>query len=447
MSAVKQKPALANSSLSAAPVSLPVTDRIAVAPMSIVDRYIFVSSLNAYYDLQAHILLCASALNTKYGATSFVKEKGKSCRCAYWLSQQNNATIVDELGWIPCRYDEERPIIIDGAAKLVNTWKGFAITPSEGDVQPWLDHVEHLFPDPVERKNFIDRLAFDVQYPDRKCNWHTVILGVRGAGKDAVLIPLFTMFGAAGSTIGNKDIKSDFDDGFAKTKVVCISEVNGMSGDAMEELKRKATSGSTAFIMLNPKKEKKVKQANLWSLYPITNHNNAMHLAPDERRFYVLEALTAMTVEQKSAYFDGWLNNQGAAHLFHYLLNRDLSSFDPDTLPGHTPAFYKMVSATTSEHEKLLQDWADEGSHGFSSGAVKVSDLRRALLDARTEVSTDEIIDWLASRGFEKYPKQIQKKLDGETKRKSRGYCLNADLLALSSADLYEAIDDIEKAA
>lgn len=410
----------------------------------VIDRYVFVKTANIYYDLQTHVTLVSGALNFTHGAEEFYDDNGDLLPCSSWLRKQPNKLIVDDFGWMPCRYDKPITIIPDKAATLVNTWKGFAITPIKGNVQPWLDHVTHLFPDETERNNFIDRLAYDIQHPDKKCNWHIVILGVRGAGKDAVLSPLFTIFGEAGATIGNKDAKGDYDDGYTQTKLVCLSEVNNMDGDAMEDLKRKATSGSTAFFILNPKGRKKIKQANLWSLYLITNHKNALQLAPDERRFYVLEASVAMTGDQKSAYFQDWLDRQGAPYLFQYLLDRDLSNFDPNTLPSHTPTFNKMVSATEKDYEKILQEWLDDGLHGFNEGAVLANDLRSVLKAENVRVKMQEVEDWLMNKGYTKYPAQIQKRVNGVRKIKSRSYRLNSALLTMSAVKLYDYIDSIE---
>jgi hypothetical protein len=54
-----------------------------------------------------------------------------------------------------------------------------------------------------------------------------------------------------------------------------------------------------------------------------------------ERRYLVLEP--SPDLAQDKDYFDryfAWLNNNGAAHLMHYLLNLDIRDFDPRKAPS-----------------------------------------------------------------------------------------------------------------
>ena len=413
----------------------------------VVDRYIFVTTSNKYYDTITRTELTDKAMNVKYGHREF-GGRGNP-RPVTWLVRQNNLRKVERVGWMPSPYGKEREnqIIIDGPRSMVNSWEGFAITPAEGDVQPWLDHVAHLMGDVEYQKNFIDRLAFDVQHPDKKCNWTPALFGTYGAGKDAVFDPIMTIFGSASKLIGSNSVKSSFDDGFIGAKIVVISEIKGLGGDALEELKRSTASGASKWIELDPKGRSPVRQVNVVSVYIITNHPDALKLDKNERRFYVNHCKVAMNEDQKKAYFTHWLErDNGAARLMHFLLNRDLSGFNPNKLPRHTSGFLTMVDSTQRDYEALLNDWLDLEKFEFAYQVVHPRHIQMRLSEQAGGVKADtsQIKTWLINNGFNQCEKRIRQR-GGERNFKSRGYFVSGDFADLDPGEMYDEISRIEE--
>jgi sugar phosphate isomerase/epimerase len=71
-----------------------------------------------------------------------------------------------------------------------NRWRDARPAVASGaDASPWLDHVERMIPDDVERKHVLDVMAFKVQHPNIKIN-HAVLHGgyvANAAERDSVL--------------------------------------------------------------------------------------------------------------------------------------------------------------------------------------------------------------------------------------------------------------------
>ena len=418
----------------------------AVASSSLLDRYVYMRAFDVFYDLDKLTPISRSGVNTVHGSEVFNARTGQRCKAATWMEQQYKLQVGDGYTWLPAPYTEPVQEMVDhGGQRLVNTWRGFQLTPAAGDVSMWLDLVEHLIPGTEDREVYLDRMAFDVQYPHIKCSWHVVMLGVHGAGKECVLAPLFSMFGNAAITLGNEDIKGGWDDGFVGRKVIVVSEVRGLGGDAMEKMKRKAASASNALALLNPKGEKQIEHPNLWSFFFITNYRDAMHLHVNERRWFCVEAKNKMPEDMIARYFP-WAEQPGSYEaVIAYLMGRDLSEFSVASVPYRTTTFYDMCDIAKHDHEQLLSQWMDDGTNGFNYGIVMPSTLRDKLSAHKVRASLAYIKQWLRDNDYTPYPSQIQRKMpDGLVQSKSRSYHISAAMRGKEKHEIFDVIDDIE---
>ena len=95
-----------------------------------------------------------------------------------------------------------------------------------------------------------------------------------------------------------------------------------------------------------------------------TNHKtDGVYLPTDDRRTYV--AWSPRTKEEFAAgYFTGfwhWLRYEGGAgHVAAYLMQRDLSAFDPHAPPRQTAAFLDIVHAGHAPEDTDLDNALDE---------------------------------------------------------------------------------------
>ena len=90
-----------------------------------------------------------------------------------------------------------------------------------------------------------------------------------------------------------------------------------------------------------------------------------------------------------------WYDNGGCQVVAHYLLNLDLSAFDPKAPPPQTNAFFEIVNASRSPEDAELADALDahctsQGLHAWPA-AVTIADIVAVS-------SQSDFIDYLKDR-------------------------------------------------
>jgi hypothetical protein len=98
-------------------------------------------------------------------------------------------------------------------------------------------------------------------------------------------------------------------------------------------------------------------------LIPTSNHKTGgIFLPSDDRRHLV--AWSECKKEQFAKEFWNekwcWMLDGGADHAAAYLMQRDISAFDPCAVPRQTPAFFEIVNANQAPEDNDLADALDE---------------------------------------------------------------------------------------
>jgi hypothetical protein len=414
-----------------------------------VERFVHVGMSGKYYDIKCRCELSKDSLNSRHRSEYTGKEKELPL-VTNWLCSQRAFKKVESLMWIPSHYGKENYIVNlfrerDGK-RFVNTWPGFNTHPKQGNIQPWLDLINHLIPEPEYRPHLIDWLAYMLQHPDKKCNWQIIISGIHGAGKDSLFAPMQIILGDSSAVIGGKDMTGDFDDGWTKKKLVIIGELKGLKGNDVETLKLKCTTQGESWALLNPKKESKVMHPNVWAIAVLTNHPDSIKLDETERRFYVLHSPTVWDEALAKHYHNDWLNSGGAEAVFYYLMNRDLSKFDPGTLPIRTTHLNELFIATRSDWESTLEDWYETDDKCFVEKALLPELLVMELRKLDIICNERDVTNWVKAKGYKKSDKRIQ--LDkGKEKESTKWLCKDWNMFfsEIGNLNAFYKLGDIRK--
>ena len=377
----------------------------------LVENVYHVRASNTWFDFSDMTELSADSLNVS-NLKEFSGKKNEKPKLSTWLPKQQGFNQVSDYTWLPVPYEHENRIVIYENRRLLNRWRGFAIIPKQGNVQPWLDHLAHLVVEDDYRRALLWWIAYTIQHPDKKINWQPIILGASGAGKDGLFRPIATILGSAFKSIGNKDIKGDYDDGLVGTKLLHISEAQGLRSNAVEFYKRITATESSDMQMLNPKSMAKIWQRNVYSVLVITNNLDAMKFTADERRAFVLRAFTVMNEQMKKAYFDDWLDKDGAAHLFYYLLNYDLSEFTPGLRPFKTKYFDELFDITRTDDEVNIEALLE-------SYDIALPELIRSAIKMDSNYTNTKILVWLQEHGWARWDegqesRRIKRSINGK---------------------------------
>lgn len=145
--------------------------------------------------------------------------------------------------------------------------------------------------------------------------------------------------------------------------------------------------------------EKNVREysvPNVCGVVITSNHKtDGIFLPADDRRHFVAWSdLTKNDFPQDywNALY-GWYDREGNRNVAAYLVQVDLSEFDPKAPPPHTPAFHAIVDANRAPEDADIADILDElaSVRGETVAAITLQDLVAHTTDAA-------FAEWLRDR-------------------------------------------------
>jgi hypothetical protein len=231
----------------------------------------------------------------------------------------------------------------------------------------------------------LDWLAYHLQFPDSKPLTGLVwISPEKGTGKSWFHLIMRWLLGPSlVSFTGGDELYSTFDDVYTQKRNVFFDEMPRPSvmrhkGDPMPKLKRFITSPRTTLRpMHKPSKEMRVGTIiitcnELESLADFT--------ANDERRFCFLLCLEKKRPVEYYQRLFAWSGGEeepgpGMAKLAGYLMQRDLSQFNPNGEPPRTAAKAYVQQANLSDEAKFLQELITERKPPFDKDLGRIRGL------------------------------------------------------------------------
>jgi Family of unknown function (DUF5906) len=360
------------------------------------DRYVWVEDLGCYNDTVRGGFLGSREFNA---ANVHVMPFGGSGRQTAEAFFQNSpkARKVDTATSRPgepiiTSAENERGISV----KAVNLWRPSAIKPrrdvAAADIGLWLELVTALFgPEGVpEREHFLDWQAFVLQNPGKKIGHALVIVGGQGVGKDSVLTPFFEAIGQHNvAAIDTAAIAGQWTY-FLKCQVVYVQEVITYGRRDLYNYVKPFISGQRTRLTVNEKGLRQFFVANHQNWIMSSNHDNALSLEDDDRRFWVHRVLA--DEPPRDEFFDrlyAWFDRGGIEAVSGWLLQRDVSGFNPMARPPMTAAKREMLDQSQPAPVRWFRGRFVDGE----------------ALHGRTIMTTNDLVrlaetDWGAPEGF-----------------------------------------------
>jgi hypothetical protein len=227
----------------------------------------------------------------------------------------------------------------------------------------WIAHIKKVYPGDAD--HIVKYLAQRVQAPGVKLNHALVLGGLQGIGKDTLLEPVKRAVGPWNfQEVSPQQMLGRFN-GFVKSVVLRINEARDLGGVNRYQFYDHTKSYIAAPPDVLRCDEKNLREHSVFNCCAViitTNHKaDGIYLPPDDRRHYV--AWSDLTKED----FDddywrklwSWYENDGNKHVAAYLMQLDLTSFDPKAPPPKTTAFWEIVDANRAPEEMELADALD----------------------------------------------------------------------------------------
>lgn len=258
--------------------------------------------------------------------------------------------------------------IIEGpGGPLANTWRPTTLVPAiGGDAGMWVRHAEALIADEADRARVFDRMAWALQHPGRKINSALVLFGGQLTGKDTFLQPFWMALGPHNVAIVQGQRMNLGFNSFLEKSWLLISEMPpAHKRDVYEDIKGILTTPPD-HIRINRKGLEEYDIPNLVNLMITTNHEGAIALADDDRRFDVVLTRQAAADEDAAAYYGAlhhWYETGGHEAVFGWLMARDVSAFNPHARPPMTLAKATMAREGANPIVSWVMSlWEDGGT-------------------------------------------------------------------------------------
>ncbi len=237
-------------------------------------------------------------------------------------------------------YAPGKPVLVAGD---LNRWQpaGLVLPPpaSIGDreVEPWLDHMNHVFPDVAARETALDWMSFVLQKPGIKINWAPLIQGGQGIGKDTAFVPLVAGVGPKNvSIVTSQQLESQFNS-WLVTQVVIVEEVAAFGKVDYYNRLKTYLAAPPAELALNEKFAKARMVPNIQNWIFFTNKLDAISFEDDDRRVWVYQSPAKKLPDAHYATLWDWYGQDGIAKVVRWLLDRTIgSSFNPNACPVDT---------------------------------------------------------------------------------------------------------------
>ncbi len=256
---------------------------------------------------------------------------------------------------------------------------------------PWINHFKKIYPDDADHS--IKWLAHRVQLPGQKINHSLVMGGAQGIGKDSLLAPVRHAVGPWNFyDVSPTHMLGRFNN-FAKSVILRVDEARDLG-----DVDRFKFYDHTKIYTASPPEVLRVDEKHLREHYVFnvlgfiitTNHKtDGIYLPTDDRRHFV--AWSDHTKEEFTPdYWNelwSWYENGGFGHVAAYLIEFDISDFDPNAPPPKTPAFWDIVNASNAPEDAELADVIDA-----------LGNPDALYLKVLIAAATDDIAEWLMNR-------------------------------------------------
>ncbi|HEV2517150.1 MAG TPA: primase-helicase family protein [Devosia sp.] len=266
-----------------------------------------------------------------------------------------------------------------------NLWKPAGLTPVEGDVQWFIDHVHYLFPgDDQAAELVLDYMALLVTPPWPKILFALLIHSlVHGTGKSLLAWMLTRMLGDSNVVNPSNDemSTSQFTQWQEGKQLAVVNEL--MMQDRLAAANRLKTLITEPTLRIRALYRSPYEVPNRLNVFTTSNHPDAAKLENEDRRWLVVESkVTASDKRPPEYYVDIVRRIRDDAEMgavLWYLQHREVK-LNPYGAAPVTQAKVAMQERAIPDEEAYLLQLHEEGAWPFDFDLVRKDDLVTAVL-------------------------------------------------------------------
>jgi hypothetical protein len=342
----------------------------------------------------------AAALLAELG---YDKKKSGRLSVGEIYTKQPDKLVLSNLTYAPGAPRLIPNIASDPPSYVFNSWEAPSV-PALGPVHLWLDHVSFIMEGEADR--FLRWCACVVQLPAEKPNWHFLVMGPPGLGKDTMVAPMRVAVGPRNYVEAQVyRLESDFTEIYEK-KLLILSETSQSRHDARKLWTRlkQVLARPPHEISINRKNIEPYSIPNLAAMVMFSNEANPVYLERGDRRLHVVNR-RHLKPKPSTYYRDlyAWLNHGGMEAVASYLHSFPLSDADKQEFVGgtapSTPDKIALENQNLDPAEGVFEDLvhdAQQGLHPFDVGLATNEQIAEQI-DARLKrrPSPQQVSAWL----------------------------------------------------
>ena len=317
--------------------------------------------------------------------------------------KQRKKSVADEYIKSPARLTCDTKTFAPGKDKFtydpngrpaLNTWRPFnrpQIPDYMERVQPFLDHANYLFGEQTDR--YFDWLAHIEQRPGELPHTGWVHISRHpGTGRNLVSSALARVWrGQVAASVNLADIlMGQFNERIAQKLLAIVDEIREGGGNKWSASERLKSVTTEEVRLINPKYGRQYVEFNRCRWLIFSNHQSALPLDQADRRFEVAECLSPPKSPEYYKVLYALLDDATFINSIGlYLLNRDISNFNPGQKAQMSQAKVAMIEANESE----TKQWLRMLQKHYSCDIVSASALKSLL-------SGDQLFDGASPQNF-----------------------------------------------
>lgn len=281
---------------------------------------------------------------------------------SYKPNEDAKATTLGR-GWVksPKRRGVKQLVLAPGEPATLkdgslNTWRGYTVDPTPGDVTPFIDLINFVLPNRIEREYCVKWLAKMIQEPGTKFLVSLVVWSIEeGVGKGLLFETIGSLLNQRHfKVVGNEVFNDQFTEWQSQKIFVIADEVS--SADKRSTADRIKGWITATENNINVKNTAKFSEPNLIKYVFLSNHPDAVYLNNKDRRFFVAEAPDKKLPDEIRKNFVNWIKSGGKAALMNFLLTQDTAQFDPTAPAPMSQSKLSMLDSNKSDLEQWVEN-------------------------------------------------------------------------------------------
>ncbi len=330
--------------------------------------YAYVSIRDQFYHIDGGHPLSANGFNRTHNS----ERRWEKGNIATFLTDNDLIEKVTDLRFNP---GGQKGVYKQGGQQWLNTYTPPDFCAVSGDATPFVEFVEHLVPNEIERAHLMRMIAWTVRNPAVKLH-HALLFrsAHQGVGKSMLVEIWRELLGVKNTRLTTtEEISGPYQSFIDGNLLVVVEELNLAVGMQVYNRIKNLITGHTAEV--NEKFVSSRERPNHANFVFLTNLPEPILIEDSDRRFFFIDSpAKPRDADYYSAFVAWWKANPGIIR--GYIDSIDLDEFNPHAPPPDTEAKSALRLASKSPLEQELLDAIAERRWPFTRDIVRLEEIK-----------------------------------------------------------------------